>query len=81
MVLLENLVCPECGKDFQGVRTQNQGTLCSTCIEAKEREAKENWLKEWRNKLSLEARVAKIEEWIFEHQDLVEEVRWDGPIR
>lgn len=81
MALLEDLVCTECSKPFRGVRTRNYGSLCDECAESLAKKEKDSWLKEWRGDNDLEARIAKIEEWIFEHQDLVEEARWDGPIR
>ena len=80
MALLEDLVCSECGEQFKGVVTRNYGALCDKCAETKENEEKERWLEEFRGKNSLEERVARIEEWIFEHQEMSGQVPWDGPV-
>jgi hypothetical protein len=62
--------CKRCFEEFDGVESANiQNDFCGKCSPIVEQENKEKRLKEWRGDLSLEERVAKLEEYFLANQN------------
>jgi len=71
MAYLEELRCDECGKSYQGCRSQyGYGDLCSECYEIKKDTEYKKWMLDRRNGKTLEQRIEWIEEWIYANRDL-----------
>jgi len=62
-MFLRNQTCRICGKEYQDCRQP-----CGDCLEKQEKRVREEWLKNFRIGLSLEDRVCKIEEMLYESQ-------------
>ena len=66
MAYIENLICRNCGCNYQGVSNYAGKDLCNRCYSEVAKNKKDIWLDNWRKNLTLEERVSKIEEWIYE---------------
>lgn len=68
-------VCIECGKAFTPVVKNTE--LCPKCLKKKAKQDKLDWIAERRwntrenREATIEERVAWMEEWIYEHRELV----------
>ena len=59
--------CEKCGKKFEGIQSvSREDSFCRECTEILRKEAVSAFLEEWKGNLTLEERVSKIEEWIFQ---------------
>jgi len=63
---LTDCFCLQCNKIFQGT---NRDVYCNECSSILQKNKIESALKLWRGSLTLEERVAKIEEWLINYND------------
>jgi len=64
-------ICNRCGKQYEGIRRNDDSSLyriCPDCEKKEEKEEKSKWLKEFRGgdlTLTIEKRIEKIEEMLY----------------
>ena len=66
MVCLGTKICTECHKEYQG-NYHSSDSVCGDCKQAKEDKARKEHFNAL-NKLSIDARLRKVEEWIYNYK-------------
>lgn len=78
-----NLICNRCNKKFSGVRAMSKNPFCSfellcpECMDKITNNEKAKWLEEKRSGKSIEQRIAWLEEWIYDHKEIIEALNLD----